>query len=125
MPALGLHDPGEHGYGTTLAVVRTVPARHGDRGPVRSETVYDGFEIAAEGSPEDAGAVRDITTTRLKAYGGPDARPDIRPDDRVYLSVDRRTDRNGRPLDPTWQVEGEPGFWGPGLSVVALKRVTG
>ncbi|GAA1401997.1 hypothetical protein GCM10009613_61200 [Pseudonocardia kongjuensis] len=120
-----MHEPGEHGYGTVLVVVRQRRLRHGDRATEADETVYDGWEIAPEAPTETDGTVRDITTTRLQAYGGPERRPDIRPDDRVHLAVDRRRDRHGRALQPSWQVVGEPSYWGPGETVVSLQRVTG
>lgn len=111
-------------YGDTLTVVRQSRApRHGDRGETYPPVTFSGWWIAPDTSTEVVSTTRTVTTTRLKAYGGP-PRPDIRRDDRIYLAADPRVDTNGKPVEPSWQVDGDIERWGPGESVVTLKRVS-
>lgn len=119
----GLPRPMGRQYGDTLTVVRQRRLRHGDRGEPYPPVTTGGWRIAPDTSTEDTGTTRTTTTTRLKAYGGP-PNPDIRRDDRVHLAHEPRTDRQGRPTEPRWQVDGDIERWGPGKAVVTLKRVS-
>lgn len=98
----------------TLVSVVTTTDDLGDATETTTSTTYDAVRLAPRTSSERVDSRSPAIVTGATLYRR-DAFP-VTPDDRIIIA-------DQHPLiDGTWQVEGDPGYWGRGVEV-AIKRV--
>lgn len=98
----------------TLQSVTVTTTDVGDSSEVTTSADYDGVRFAPRSSSErtDSRAPAVLTGATLYRRGEFPATPNAR----VIITAQHPL------IDGTWQVEGEPGYWGVGVEV-AVKRV--